>query len=887
LVINDTAVRFLTDDSPAYILIENGGKLEMNNVTLSSTGGNPLYVYLMGSSGPELTLNEGSIKVNSLVARDTAIMDLKGEHMNGSINLHGSNVDVSIMSDTITSPSVYARDCTLKMGGGMVAIEDLDWSGVSFSSEDAVFSTVLDVDRSASLTNVTYSGNLPDERTNWLKALGSGVIQRSWWVNAQVQDSVQNPVVGATIYVQRIVGPLHIDISTHITAENGTVMFPVVQEEIRSTGRTYLGNYRLNASYMGINSPPLSAVVSGTDVDAIVILPGGPNIVPDMVWVEGTMIDGFPVIINGSFINDGEFATDPFTASILVNGESIGEGDLPGLAPGASSMISATWTCIEGDVIISLSADINDEVTETDEDDNVLDDPNTIGIGPDYMVDLDIPPVEWAYNTSGQFKIVVSNEGEQDPEENSFYVNITWDDQDGGGIIETFIMFDYIPPGEIVKRTINWTPSAVGSVNLIASIVSKYDRSPINSIDMMNINVLSLPDIHLVMSSFSVDSPDPVTVNTTVMVLFSIENTGDLPASPFIVSLYDGEISEEAKVDLDASVPGLAPGEELEMEFIWFAGLPIGLHDLIVSIDALNSVKEQDEMNNVVIFPVRIDTPPDLTFTTNIGVSPQIVTEGKNATFWATVKNNGNTMARNAKVQFALDSDTNVIEMIEIDLLPGQERNISIIWTAVRTAEETGFRTMFIVADPVDSILEPNEENNLRSIDIKVISRPDLYMGPNDLYVSEQYDIDIGDEVAISATIRNSGETPAKDIFIRFYDGDPLEGGKIISWKETQPSISIRSLPAGGFRWANITWTPTSGGYHDIYVVLDLIDAIKESNEENNKVFWQVYVQTLPDMELTNISLYQGEFNVNSAGVGSILTINTTVENTGDVVSPV
>lgn len=886
LTINDTYVNFLTDGSPGFILIEDGGALNLNNVTLGSTTLDDLFIYVIGSNGPEMSLDGGSIEVANIVARDSAQIDLDGSLINGSLNLYGSNVALDLKAGSVNLEDLFAVDCDLMIGGGDIVVDDLDWNGVSFSAEDATFSNTLDVDGSASLTNVSFNGELPEGRTNWLKAVGSGVIERSWWIKAQVQDSVQNSVAGSNLHVQRIDGPLNVDVGTYRTDDDGMVKFSLVEEELRSTGRTYLGNYRMNASYNNIVSTPLSAVLSGAGVDAIVVLPGGPNILPELIWTNGTLIDGFPVEIMGQLTNDGQFDSDPFTASIMIDGESVHLEYIDGLAAGSSTTIGTTWITTEGEVTVSLEADVGGDVAETDEDDNLLDQMNTIGIGPDYVVDLFVPPVVWAYNTTDQLEVFITNDGEEDPEQNSFYVNLTWSDAMDSGVIQSYIDIDYIQPGGRVFRTVNWTPSKVGTIDIVASIISKYDRSTINSIDLITLEVLSLPDLKLVLNSFTVDVPDPVTVNTSAMVSFSVENTGDLAAEPFMVTLYDGIISNETKIDIDATVPGLSPDEQMELQFQWFAGPPIGIHDLIVVIDAYDVVREQVEMNNIVMFPVRVDTPPDLTFTSNIGVSPSVVTEGMNATFWVTVRNDGNTMARNAKIRFSLDSDTNVIETVELDLLPGQERNISIGWIAVRTGEESGFRTMFIVADPIDEIMEPDEDNNLRSVDVKVISKPDLYMGVNDIQFSPSTDIDIGEEVTISATVRNSGETPAKDLFIRFYDGDPLEGGKIISWRETQPSVSIKHVPAGGFRWANVTWTPTTGGDHDIYIILDLVNTIDESDEDNNKIYWDVYVQTLPDIELTNISLYQGDFMVNSAGVGSDLVINATIGNSGDTTSP-
>ncbi|MGA1848403.1 MAG: CARDB domain-containing protein [Thermoplasmatota archaeon] len=882
LVINDTFVRFLTGEHPAYILIENGGKVEMNNVTISDSGDKDLYIYLLGTGTPQLTIEDGMLDIGHLVGRNNARIDIQGSNFTGSINLVGQSVDARVSMDMIHSSRVFARDCHLQLDGSPVASDDLDLSGVDLYSYDTVFDQPLDIDRFAMLTNVTFSGTLPSGRTSWLNPVGSGVIAKAWWVDAQVQDSVSNPLPGSKVHVQRVEGSISTDVSSHVTDGEGKVKFPLVQEEIRSTGRTYLGNYRLNASFRGYSSTPLSAVVMGKDVDAVISIPGGPNLVPKSLKVEGTLIDGFPVILVGDISNTGRFDAGPFHARIEINGDVVGEVEVPGIAGGSSAKVEFPWMTTEGEKEFELMVDPLAEVRETVENDNVLTQFNVIGMGPDYYVQIESPPQVWAYDTQGEFEIVITNIGEEDPEMNDFHVNVSWISPAGSGVIGSQINFSYIPPGSTSRTSIQWTPQSTGLVTVAAQVFSKYDRSPINSIDTMVFEVLTLPDIRVVMNSFQVNAPVPVTINTTVEIALTVENVGELPASDFMVKVYDGQKLPEFQVGDEFLVPGLEAEGEAELSFIWSTGLPVGYHKLMVVIDEIGSVREQNETNNMVEFQVMVDTPPDLTFTPKIGVSPKIVTEGKNVTFWATVKNIGRTKAMDALIHFSIDSDTNLIESREVDLSPGQETNISFGWTA----EGLGLHTMFIVADYWDAIKEPIETNNLRSIDFQVISKPDLYMGQDDFRVETEGKINIGQEVGITAAIRNSGETDASNVFIRFYDGDPALGGKIISWKETQPSVNIDHVPAGGVVWTNVTWIPQTGGYHNIFLVLDLANSIIESDETNNKISWPVYVQTLPDLTFTNLSLFQGDFEVDSAGVGKTLIINATLENKGDTPSP-
>ncbi|MBN1390621.1 MAG: hypothetical protein JXA22_08270 [Candidatus Thermoplasmatota archaeon] len=882
LKITNTIVAFMTDGSPAYILVQNGGILELENVTLMSMGFDDLYVYLMGTGNPTLTLDGGKMDIGHLIARNGALAYIEGSYFNGSLNLIGPNVDVKVTAGSVNADRIFAENCMLQLDGDPVQVGNIHLSGVTLHSYDSVYNVPLDIDNYAMLTNVSFSGSLPQGRTNWLKPVDSGVIARAWWVNAMAQDSVGNPISGSKIKVQRVSGSVLIDVSTHDTNEYGLSEFPLAQEELRTTGRTFLGNYLLSASYRSYTSDPMTTLISGSDVDAIITIPGGPNLVPGNLSVNGTLISGFPVVLIGNISNVGEFDAGPFIARMEVNGFLVGESSVPGLAAGEFTEVSVEWMTSEGEADISLTVDAMDDVKETKEDDNKYDQMNFIGIGPDYTIDLEVGPGVWAYGMVGELDLTVSNIGESDPEENGFYVNVTWVSGFSRGIIAEYLHIDYIEPGSHVIRVVEWTPDIAGLVTIRVEIFSKFDRTPINSYDTMVLDVLTLPDLKMVLNSFRVDAPVPVTVNTTVTLEVQVENVGELPAGDFMVRLYDMVKEPENQIGDEALIYGLLPETASEISFSWNAGLPIGYHDIIIVIDPLDSVLEQNETNNEAIIPVLVDTPPDLTFTNKVGASPKVVTEGKNVTFWATLKNVGRTKAVNAMIHFSLDSDTNVIETRSIDLSPGQEMNISFGWKA----EGLGLHTLFIVADYWDAIKEPVETNNLRSFDFMVISKPDLYMENDDFRVETNEKIEIGKDVGITTAIRNSGETDAHNVFIRFYDGDPAAGGKIISWKETQPSVSIGLIPAGGMKGVNVTWKPQTGGYHNIYVVLDLANAIDESDEMNNKVYWPVYVQTLPDLTFTNLSLFQGDFEVDSAGVGKTLVINATLENKGDMPAP-
>ena len=885
LVINDTTVNFLTDQGPAYILVENGGHLEMNNVSLSSRGSGDLYVYLLGSGSPTLTLDRGSMDIGHMVARDTAVADIHGDSFKGSLNLYGPSVNISLYADRISLSELYSYYNSLELSGGVVSVEDLEWKMVDLTSKDANFTIPIDIDGTADLINTTFFGNLSSGRTTWYKAVGSGSINVYYWADVKVVDSVDNPLAGADIHISRIVSGNEISVSTLRANESGMVRFELLQEEVKASGRTYLGNYRISAEFRGYSSPRYSTVVSGRDVDAVVTIPGGPNLIGRSLMVEGTLIAGNTVSVLGNISNIGEFDAGHFNVELQIGNFVVDSAEVGGLGAGMNVTVPFRWTAEEGDLTFILKIDPYEELRETGEDDNIFTQVNYIGSGPDYQVILQENTTEWVLNTQGTVDVVIYNVGEEDPSETPFKVNVTWTGAFGGGVVMLEIPVDYIPPGESVRIPVNWTPEIVGPVTLSAIIDSRFDRVPINSVHSIQVIVKDLPELAILTGSFNVDAPVPVTINTTVNISFSVTNLGEMTAGQFKVSVYDGIIDGASRISAPIAVSGLEPGEQVELSVRWFAGLPIGSHKLIIVLDEDDEVMEQSEEDNIWEFPILVDTPPDIKVSADeSGVAPSMVTEGRNTTIWAWVSNIGKTMGRDVVVHFSIDSDVNVIAERKLDLLPGERVNISFKWSA----ESVGEHTLFIIADPYDNLIEEGagESNNIAFLPLTVLSKPDIYMSENDLRILPDGVINIGDDVTIYATIRNSGQTDALNVFVRFYDGDPEKGGRLISFKPTQPSVVIERLEAESTTSFEVPWTPGSGGYHDIFVIMDLSNLIQETDETNNQMSWKVYVQTLPDLVITNLTFYQSGVEVDSAGVGKTLTINVTLENIGDTSSP-
>jgi hypothetical protein len=93
--------------------------------------------------------------------------------------------------------------------------------------------------------------------------------------------------------------------------------------------------------------------------------------------------------------------------------------------------------------------------------------------------------------------------------------------------------------------------------------------------------------------------------------------------------------------------------------------------------------------------------------------------------------------------------------------------------------------------------------------------------------------------LTLDAAVANSGNltAPTGPALVRFYDGDPQNGGVQIG---ADQYVSIAGC--GRMALATITWTGVEPGVHTVYVWVDPNDEIEETNTANNLQFFTVLV---------------------------------------------
>jgi len=161
----------------------------------------------------------------------------------------------------------------------------------------------------------------------------------------------------------------------------------------------------------------------------------------------------------------------------------------------------------------------------------------------------------------------------------------------------------------------------------------------------------------------------------------------------------------------------------------------------------------------------------DLTLSSNgITFSPTNPSENDNVNITATIHNIGAVNVTNVLIAFYADGK--VIGNGTIDWIPvGESRELTISWTA----DARGWRTIEVVIDLENEIIEMNENNNRASRNLYVYPPlPDLT--PTSIGFSDTEPL-VGQGITISTTVYNIGGRDADDVLVGFYN-DPVHKWK-------------------------------------------------------------------------------------------------------------
>ena len=110
----------------------------------------------------------------------------------------------------------------------------------------------------------------------------------------------------------------------------------------------------------------------------------------------------------------------------------------------------------------------------------------------------------------------------------------------------------------------------------------------------------------------------------------------------------------------------------------------------------------------------------------------------------------------------------------------------------------------------------------------------------------------VGDTVPMDITISNAGNGIANAVVVGLYDGDPTNGGVLI---DTHAAGNIAGNTAYNFIY---DWDTTGyEGFKSFCVVPDHLDAITESNENNNIAAYDIYIAPPDDVGVLDLLTFE------------------------------
>ncbi|GAB6101235.1 hypothetical protein JCM16138_04580 [Thermococcus atlanticus] len=188
-------------------------------------------------------------------------------------------------------------------------------------------------------------------------------------------------------------------------------------------------------------------------------------------------------------------------------------------------------------------------------------------------------------------------------------------------------------------------------------------------------------------------------------------------------------------------------------------------------------------------------------------------------------------------------------------LKTGEVREV-VLQPEIKPGNITGIA---IFLDPENGVREKNEDDNT----VNLSYQREIY--PPDFIVEAIYaplNATTGNTYTVNVTIDNLGGCYAGTVLVKLYEN---------GWSRDSEYISD-----SGRRNVSLSWRPSRIGRVNLTAVVDPYDDIPESNENNNELTEEVFVNG-PDIVITNVTLISFD-----GMAGSRAAFNVTVKNLGE-----
>lgn len=391
--------------------------------------------------------------------------------------------------------------------------------------------------------------------------------------------------------------------------------------------------------------------------------------------------------------------------------------------------------------------------------------------------------------------------------------------------------------------------------------------------------VRSLPDLTMASSEITTVPGQPSPGNP-FQVEWTIHNLGESQALDVAVSVYNGNPVSGGILLGQASLGTISGGGSASGAVA--ATLNGGNYTIYVVADPANAIPESNESNNTASRNLVVGANTSIDFAiadSDITLTPPNASSGSNVTIQATVHNFGSENGT-ATVAFydGIPGQGGVaIGTQDVSLTGGSGAPVSLTYLV-----QAATHVFTVVVDPENQIQETNEQNNVASATLSS-DFPDLTLAEQDIRFSQQLP-DQWYRINIYATVHNAGYSPASNINVEFYEGDPAAGGTKIGNTKVINSLAAQAQT----EVASDRWLTGTAGRHRIYVVVDRTNLIVESNEDNNKAsaYIDVWGTGSPDYYIAGIASNALVVAPSTLSVSGQVTVTVGNGGIGDSTAP-
>ncbi len=449
------------------------------------------------------------------------------------------------------------------------------------------------------------------------------------------------------------------------------------------------------------------------------------------------------------------------------------------------------------------------------------------------------------------------------------------------GLADAFV--PALQPGEQASVAFDYATSGKAGTQTLY-VVADADEEVAESREFDNATSRSLrvdgPFPDLVLTPFDiVATPAPAEAGESVEIAVTVRNLGEAPAPGSLLRVLDGRPLAGGTLIDAAVVPPLGLGEAISVSVFWDTSGAEGSHAIVAIADADFAIDEGEaERNNEAEIDLEVTGPlppgPDFAFGL-LTVEPSVMSFVPQPTSIRVVARN---LGVDAAVTEASVFDGDIGAPPLATLSVSLEGRSSTILDLAFELPTPGSRSLIIVADPADLVVETDEANNQASISVTDPQNTfDVAMFPGEVAVSSDSVI-VGEPIDVTATVRNRGTAAVFDLPVVLERRDA--GGL------SELTRTLVSLPPGASTVVVLSWTTSfTGTPAELRVEADPFDLVAELDETNNAVDIDVDIAASP---LTNLAVSGADvaFSPDPPLEGGAATVSALVVNGSAVDAP-